>query len=131
MSIKENKMNPVILIVDDSTSVRKMVETALRFKQYVVVAATNGLEALEALSKNNFDLAIFDVNMPQMDGLSLLKSVREEAKWDDMPILMLTTEGEEQDLERAKKLGANSYMRKPFKPNRLLQRVASLLSSRK
>jgi two-component system chemotaxis response regulator CheY len=80
-----------ILIVDDSTSVRKMVESALRFKKYTVVSVTDGLEALDALEKNQFSLLILDVNMPRLDGLSLLKAIREQPRWAKTPILMLTT----------------------------------------
>lgn len=119
-------MTTTVLIVDDSTSVRKMVESALRMMRYSVLTAADGLEALEVLEKKQVDLAIFDVNMPRMDGLSLLKTVRERPEWAELPILMLTTEGQEADIERALTLGATAYMRKPFKPGQLLAQLKRL-----
>jgi DNA-binding response OmpR family regulator len=118
-----------ILIVDDSTSVRKMVESALRFKGYAVVATADGLEALEALERERFDLLVLDINMPRMDGLALLKAVRGRAEWAGMPVLMLTTEGQGSDRDQALALGATDYMVKPFKPTQLLERVAAALAS--
>ena len=120
-------MTPTILAVDDSTSVRKMVESALRYKGYAVVAAADGLEALEALEREQFNLVVMDINMPRMDGLSLLKTIRERPEWAGLPILMLTTEGQETDRDRALAMGATDYMVKPFKPTQLLERVATLL----
>lgn len=118
-----------ILAVDDSTSVRKMVESALRFKGYHVVAAADGLEALEALKRDQFDLIILDINMPRLDGLSLLKTLREQPEWTHLLVLVLTTEGQEADRDQALALGATDYMVKPFKPAQLLERVAALLES--
>lgn len=122
-------MTPTILAVDDSTSVRKMVESALRYKGYAVVAAADGLEALEALEREQFNLVVMDINMPRMDGLSLLKTIRERPEWAGLPILMLTTEGQETDRDRALAMGATDYMVKPFKPTQLLERVAALLEA--
>lgn len=121
-------MTATILIVDDSTSVRKMVESALRFKGYAVVAAADGLEALDALERERFDLLVLDINMPRMDGLALLKTVRERAEWASLPVLMLSTEGQESDRDQALALGATDYMVKPFKPTQLLERVAAVLA---
>jgi two-component system chemotaxis response regulator CheY len=131
-----------ILAVDDSTSVRKMVESALRFGGYDVVTASDGAEALEMLERgmacrdsangdpgrDAFNLVVLDINMPRLDGLSLLKLVRERSEWAHLPILMLTTEGREADRDRALALGANDYMLKPFKPTLLLERVVALLT---
>ena len=122
-------MTPTILAVDDSTSVLKMVESALRYKGYAVVAAADGVEALEALEREQFNLVVLDINMPRMDGLSLLKTIRERPEWAGLPILMLTTEGQEADRDRALAMGATDYMVKPFKPTQLLERVAALLEA--
>jgi two-component system chemotaxis response regulator CheY len=126
---EKNKMTPTILAVDDSTSVLKMVESALRYKGYAVVAAADGVEALEALEREQFNLVVLDINMPRMDGLSLLKTIRERPEWAGLPILMLTTEGQETDRDRALAMGATDYMVKPFKPTQLLERVAALLEA--
>lgn len=117
-----------ILTVDDSTSVRKMIEFALKSKGYVVSAAVDGQEGLEILERGDrFDLVVLDINMPRMDGLTLLKTVRARPNWGRLPILMLTTEGQDADRDQALSLGASDYMVKPFKPTELIERVAKLL----
>jgi DNA-binding response OmpR family regulator len=120
-------MTTTILTVDDSASVRKLVQSTLRFKSYDVMAAADGVEALEALQRDQFNLVVLDINMPRLDGLSLLKTIRERPEWDSMLVLMLTTEGQETDRDQALALGANDYMVKPFKPTQLLARVEELL----
>ncbi len=117
-----------ILVVDDSSSVRKMVEYALKSRGYAVVGAEDGENALEILGREGFDLMILDVNMPRMDGLTLLQFIRARGEWQTLPVMMLTTEGQESDRERALAMGATAYLTKPFKPTELLALVASLLS---
>ena len=121
-------MSPKMLAVDDSMSVRKMVEFALKSKGHTVLTATDGAEALEALEREQFDLLVLDINMPRLDGLSLLEIIREREEWADLPVLMLTTEGQEADRDRALALGATGYMVKPFRPTELLEHVAELLT---
>ena len=118
---------PTILAVDDSVSVRKMVEYALKARGYQVVTAADGQEALEVLERHPCHLVVLDINMPRLDGLSFLKRVRERPEWGDLPILMLTTEGQEADRDGALALGATDYMVKPFKPSELLERVGALV----
>lgn len=118
-----------ILAVDDSMSVRRMVEFALKSRGHAVVTTADGQEALEALERDQFDLVVLDINMPRLDGLSFLKMVRERPEWADLLILVLTTEGQDADRDRAMALGANDYMAKPFKPTELLERVAELLGT--
>lgn len=125
-------MTAKILTVDDSISVRKMIEFALKSKGHTVVAAADGQEGYEILQHGErFDLAILDINMPRMDGLTLLKHIRSRAEWNRLPVLMLTTEGQEADRDEAVTLGATDYMVKPFKPTDLLERVAKLLDRHK
>jgi len=121
-------MSKTILIVDDSQSVRKMVEFALKSRSYEVVAAEDGQQALEFLPERQFDLVVLDINMPRLDGLSFLEIIREKESYASLPILMLTTEGQDSDRDRALALGATNYMVKPFKPTELLENVANLLS---
>jgi len=121
----------LILIVDDSTSIRKMVEAALRFGGFSVAGAVDGMDALEKLQRDPYDLVVLDINMPRLDGLSLLKIVRARPRWAMLPILMLTTEGAEADRDRALALGATDYMVKPFRPTDLLERVTGLLEAGK
>jgi two-component system, chemotaxis family, chemotaxis protein CheY len=122
-------MATTVLAVDDSNSVRQMVQFALKSRGYSVVAAADGVEALEVLERSRFDLIVLDINMPRLDGLSLLKILRERPEWQAVPVLVLTTEGQDADRDRALALGATAYMRKPFKPTELLEHVAVLLKT--
>ena len=122
-------MSARILTVDDSMSIRKMIEFALKSKGYVVTTAADGQEGLEILERDErFELLVLDINMPRMDGLTLLKNVRQRPEWKKLPVLMLTTEGQDADRDQALELGATDYMVKPFKPTELIERVAKLLN---
>lgn len=121
-----------ILAVDDSTSVRKMIDFALKSRGHIVTLVADGQEALEALERQDspFDLVVLDINMPCLDGLSFLGLVRQREEWDKLSILMLTTEGQDADRDRALSLGATDYMVKPFKPSELLERIDILLEKK-
>lgn len=116
-----------ILIVDDSASIRRLLEATLRLRGHLVAAAEDGEVALKMLHQQEFGLVVLDINMPHMDGLTLLQTVRRQPQWAALPILMLTTEDDETIRSRALALGATDYMMKPFKPTELLQRVGQLL----
>ena len=123
-----------ILVVDDSDSIRKLLEVTLRTRGFAVISAADGQDALETLERHTdsdgvqFNVVVLDINMPRMDGLSLLIHIRNRPEWQDLPILMLTTEGRDEDRDRALELGANDYMVKPFKPSELIMRVMALLA---
>jgi len=119
-------MEKKILSVDDSSSIRKMVEFSLKSKGYLVTTAENGLEALELLAQDQFDAVILDINMPRMDGFECLKRTRANEAYAAIPVVMLTTEGQEQDKEKALALGAQHYLVKPFKPSELIAKVGKL-----
>ncbi len=118
-----------VLIIDDSPTFRTMVSFALRkianFEREL--QASDGLEALDALAKNSVDLMVCDVNMPNMNGLEFLKTVKGDDKLKAIPVIMLTTEGKEEDRDRAVKLGADAYLNKPFKPMALKAEIERLL----
>lgn len=124
-----------ILVVDDSDSIRKLLEVTLKTRGFAVVSATDGQEALEALERHTgpggvaFNVLVLDINMPRLDGLSVLTTVRARPEWQALPILMLTTEGRDEDRDRALALGASDYMIKPFKPSELVMRVMALLAA--
>lgn len=122
-------MKKAVLIVDDSPTFRTMVSFALK-KLGILdkeIQAADGLEALDALAKNHIDLVICDINMPNMDGLEFLKIVKSDEKLKSIPVIMLTTEGSEEDRERALKLGASSYLSKPFRPSELKGEIDKLI----
>ena len=116
-------MEKKILSVDDSSSIRKMVAYTLKSQGYSVTSAADGQEALEALARERFEGIILDINMPQLDGFTLLKKIRTEAHTASIPVIMLTTEGQERDKKEAMALGANAYIVKPFKPSELIKIV--------
>ena len=120
-------MSKKILTVDDSPSVRKMVEFSLKSKGYAMGAAGDGLEALELLDQEPYDAIILDVNMPRMNGLEFLEKRLEIDTIADIPVIMLTTEGQDEDRDKAISLGATAYIIKPFKPSQLLELLEEFL----
>jgi len=117
-----------ILVADDSPSIRKLVEFTLKSKGIQQSSAEDGREALELLAKGRFDAIVLDINMPRMDGFELLKTIKADDAYASIPVIMLTTEGQEEDRQKAMDLGANEYIVKPFKPTQLLQLVEKVLA---
>jgi two-component system chemotaxis response regulator CheY len=117
-----------VLVVDDSAATREFLAAALESGgAYRVTRAENGLEALRLLPRQRFDLVISDVNMPDINGLELVRFVRESAEHKRTPVLLVTTDGRAADVERGTKLGATAYLVKPFSPDHLLRVVADVL----
>jgi two-component system chemotaxis response regulator CheY len=123
---KENQVQTV-LIVDDSVSMRQMVGYTLRQGGYEVIEAEHGADALKKLTGVTVDLIITDLNMPVMDGITLIQNVRNQPAMKTKPILMLTTEGLAAKKEQGKAAGATGWLVKPFDPEKLLQTVAKVL----
>ena len=118
-------MNPKVLVIDDSMMVRQQVKRALA-GGFEVVEAQDGVDALEKASHYaDFSLVICDVNMPKLSGLDMLELLKGQGN-DGMPVLMLTTEGRPDLIERARAFGAKGWMVKPFKPTMLLVTVKKL-----
>ena len=120
-------MSKKILTVDDSPSVRKMVEFSLKSNGYTMGSAGDGQEAMDQLSQEPFDAIILDVNMPIMNGLEFLEKRLENDDFASIPVIMLTTEGQEEDRDKAIALGATAYIVKPFKPSQLLDLLEEFL----
>lgn len=117
-----------ILVVDDSPTMRQLIVFALRrMRDVSTVEATDGVDGLKKLTGQKFDLMIADINMPIMDGLKLVSLVRQDVKYKDMPIIIVTTEGADEDRKRGLSLGANSYLTKPVQTNQLMATVKELL----
>lgn len=117
-----------ILAVDDSASMRQMVAFTLKGAGHTVIEATDGLDALKvAKSNTGFDLVISDVNMPNMDGISLIKELRAIPDFKFTPILMLTTESGQEKKSEGKAAGATGWIVKPFNPEQLLATVGKVL----
>ncbi|MGD9817859.1 MAG: response regulator [Desulfomonilaceae bacterium] len=121
-------MTKKILAVDDSPSVRKLVEFSLKRGGFQVTTAQDGQEALDIIVRDSFDAVILDVNMPRLDGFEFLRRMKADPTLSSIPVVMLTTEGHEMDKQRAEELGATSYLVKPFKPTTLLDVINNVLS---
>lgn len=116
-----------ILIVDDSSLIRLYCRDVLERAGFEVEQAINGIEAMEKVLGSEFDMLIVDVNMPGMDGLSLLRALREgEHQAASIPALVMTTEAGQQDREDARAAGANFYLVKPVSESELLRHVGAL-----
>ena len=118
---------PRILTVDDSVAMRQMVEVTLTSAGYDVKQAVNGQEALELAGSQTFDLVITDVNMPEMDGLTLVRHLRNLPNYKHTPLLVLTTEHAPERKVEGREAGATGWLVKPFNPERLLATVAKVL----
>lgn len=117
-----------ILIVEDSPTMRQLLVFALRrLKNVEIVEAQDGMDGLRKISSDHFDLALIDINMPVMDGLKLIRLMRGEDNLKAIPIIVITTEGANEDRERAIALGANEYLTKPIQANRVLAVAKGLL----
>jgi two-component system chemotaxis response regulator CheY len=119
-----------VLIVDDSSVMRKIVERSLRqagLDLGEVIEAGNGAEALAEVNKGKFDLILSDINMPAMDGLEFLKNLANVESAKGTPVVMITTEGSEARVVEALSVGAKGYIRKPFTPEQVKERVTPLL----
>lgn len=116
-----------IMIVDDSMTMRKMVSFALQEGGYAVEQTADGQQALDWLSKNPIDLVITDVNMPVMDGITLVRELRKLPSYRFTPILVLTTESSNEMKQQGKAAGATGWIVKPFEPDAMRQVIARLL----
>jgi two-component system chemotaxis response regulator CheY len=120
-------MPGVILAVDDSASMRQMVRFTLEAAGYQVLQAVDGVEALEMARSQGADLVLTDVNMPRMDGITLVRELRALEGYRYVPMLVLTTESGPETKQRGKQAGATGWIVKPFNPEQLLATIARVL----
>ena len=118
-----------ILAVDDSPTMRRIIVNTLKRAGYTdVIEASDGRDALEKLKTDHINLVITDWNMPQMDGLTLVKALRSSDEFKQLPILMITTRSVREDIVKALKAGVNNYIVKPFSPETLRAKIQEVLS---
>jgi two-component system chemotaxis response regulator CheY len=118
----------VIITVDDSSTMRRIIKNTLTKLGFTnILEAANGVEGLDVLAKNNVDMIITDWNMPEMDGLTFVKTLRSKEEYKETPILMVTTEAAKEDILTALRSGVNNYVVKPFTPDTLQEKVNKLL----
>lgn len=119
------------LVVDDSPTMRQLISFSLkRFKGCRIVEAVDGVDALKKLQETKVDMILADINMPVMDGLKLVSLVRQNPKIKHLPVVIITTEGAEEDRQRGLALGANAYIAKPIQSAHLLKVIGDLLDSK-
>src|SRR5690348_9148379 len=117
-----------VLVVEDSAAMRSFVTAALeQGGPFDVTTAQSGFEALRVLPRMQFDLIITDINMPDINGLELVKFVRESEKHRTTPLVLISTDSRAADRERGMKLGANAYVVKPFEPQQLIDVVSQVM----
>jgi len=124
---EELLMGASILIVDDSVSIRQSVRFTLEQNGYTVFEAADGAEGLSRLGEQKADLVITDVNMPNMDGLTMVRKIRETDGIKFVPILVLTTESQGAVIEDGKKAGATGWIVKPFNDEKLIETIKKVL----
>jgi CheY-like chemotaxis protein len=116
-----------ILVVEDNPIFQRMIGHTLRKASHTVLVANNGLEALERLAETAIDLIVCDLSMPEMDGLTLLRHLRREPRYQALPFIMLTASGQDQDRVIASAEGANSFLTKPTSSSELVDTVRQIL----
>lgn len=120
--------NATFLVVEDSPTMRQLISFSLkRFKNAKILEAVDGVDALKKLSSSKVDLILTDINMPVMDGLKLVAVVRGTEDFKKVPIIIITTEGADEDRERGMALGANAYIAKPIQSSHLIRTISDLL----
>jgi two-component system, chemotaxis family, chemotaxis protein CheY len=123
-------MDADVLVVDDSAAIRKILQRVLRQTGMAIGAiheAGDGQEALSVLGEHPVHLVLTDINMPKMDGLQLLASLKASAQWRNVPVVMITTEGGEAKVGEAVRLGAAGYVRKPFTADQIKEKLTGII----
>lgn len=122
-------MSKKILVVDDEKHIVRLVQINLQKAGYEVTTAGNGREALESVDKEQPDLIVMDVMMPEMDGFAALQKLKEDPKTAEIPVIMLTAKAQDEDVFKGWKSGADLYLTKPFNPAELLTFVKRIFES--
>ncbi len=121
-------MKKVILVADDSPTIRKFVTISLKMNGYEILSASDGMEALELLPQKPIDLVITDLNMPNVDGFELIRTIRENIDYRDVPIIILSSLDKKEDIDRGLKYGADSYLIKPFNQKLVLYEISKYIN---
>lgn len=120
-------MGKTILVAEDSDTIRKFIVMSLKLAGFNVISAVDGMEALEKFPLQKVDLIVTDLNMPNVDGFTLIRTIKENPEYKDLPIIILSSLGKEEDIKRGFEVGANSYLIKPFNAKRILYEISKYL----
>jgi CheY-like chemotaxis protein len=116
-----------ILIVEDYPVTQRVLSLTLRNQGYDVIIAGDGLQALERLEESTIDLALVDIAMPEMDGLTLLRHLRDDKRYQSLPVIMLTASGQDEDRSEALAVGADGFLTKPASSHELIETVSRFI----
>lgn len=116
-----------VVVAEDEASLAKLISFKLQREHYEVAMAEDGGKALELIQGNHPDLILLDVMMPVMDGYHVLQEIKKDPKLSEIPVIMLTSKGQEKDVVRGIDLGATDYIVKPFRPSELVARIRRVL----
>lgn len=116
-----------ILIVDDDKTTRKLLSLYLKGKGYEIITAENGLDAMEKLGTENINLIVSDMNMPYMDGIELTKTLKADPAWNTIPIVMVTTEADEDEKAKALEAGVDEYLVKPTNAEQITESIKKIM----
>ena len=125
--LNEKREKPRILLVDDQESVQKLLDAILKVRNYDVMYASNGLDAIEIAMSVKPDLILLDVMMPGMDGFKVCQTLKANTPTKDIPVVFLTARGDDADREMGERVGASGFVKKPFRSAELLKNIADLL----
>ncbi|MDX6408946.1 MAG: hypothetical protein QOE13_2017 [Gaiellaceae bacterium] len=118
---------PLILAADDNDDILGLVKAVLERAGYEVAAVGNGAQALASVADRRPDLAVLDITMPEVDGLEVLRRLRADETTRDLPVVLLSAQAQESDVEQGFAAGASAYLKKPFRPRELTDSIAELL----
>jgi DNA-binding response OmpR family regulator len=119
---------PLVLIADDDADILSLVRAVLERAGNEVISVGNGAQALACVTERKPDLAVLDISMPEVDGLEVLRRLRADSATSTLPVVLLSARAQEADVKLGFELGASAYVKKPFSPRELADRVAELLS---
>jgi DNA-binding response OmpR family regulator len=119
---------PLVLIADDDADILSLVRAVLERAGNEVVSVGDGAQALASVTERKPDLAVLDISMPEVDGLEVLRRLRADSATSELPVVLLSARAQEADVKLGFELGASAYVKKPFSPRELAERVAELLS---
>lgn len=122
-------MGKTVLVVDDSSAMRALLGVALRSAGYAVVEARDGRDALEKFTAGPVDLIVSDCIMPVLDGISFVREVKKDPVLGKIPIIMLTTESQEAQIQEGRALGVQAWIVKPFKPEKFIEAVQRVIAA--
>lgn len=122
-----------VLVVDDTPSIRLLIRTNLELAGHRVIEATDGRECLELIDSADPppDVVTMDIMMPRLDGLATVEQLRTDARWRDLGIVMITTQGRQHDIARAAQAGVDAYLIKPFDPGTLVETIERVITDRR